>query len=154
MIRVKVRVEGLRELEKALKELPRATAANVMKRVLMQAGQPVQSEAAALAPVDTGTLQSRVDMGTRLTRRQKSKAPKESKVEVYIGVRGQLPRSHFQEFGTAEDPPQPYMRPAWDGNKMAVLESIKSLTWAEIEKAATRLARKNARAAAKAAAGS
>lgn len=148
-----VRVEGLRELEKNLKELPRATAINVMKRVLIQAGEPIRAAAAAMAPVDTGTLQSRIDIGSKLTRRQRRVTKRESKVEVYIGVRGQLPSGHFQEFGTVHDKPQPFMRPAWDANDTGALETIKTLTWAEIKKAAERLARKTARLAAKAKAG-
>jgi HK97 gp10 family phage protein len=152
MARSTVKVEGLRELEKALKELPRATAANVMKRVLVQAGTPVADHAESLAPVRTGKLQKAIGIGGKLTRRQKATSPKQSKVEVYIGVGRSLPQGVFQEFGTVKNGPQPFMRPAWDGGKMEVLAKIKALTWAEIEKAAARLARKNARAAAKAAA--
>lgn len=150
MARVTVKVEGLKELEKALKELPRATAKNVMKRVLIQAGQPVADQAEGLAPVNTGKLQKSIDIGVKLTRRQKSSSPKQSAVEVYIGVGRSLPQGVFQEFGTAKNPPQPFMRPAWDGNKLGVLEKIKDLTWAEIKKAADRASRKAARLAAKA----
>lgn len=153
MSRSVVKVEGLKELERALRELPRATAKNVMKRVLIKAGTPVAEKAAAMAPVETGSLQKAVGIGSRLTRRQKSASPKQSAVEVYIGVGRSLPQGHMQEFGTVKLPPQPFLRPAWDGGQTAVLEDIKTLTWAEIEKAAARLARKQARLAAKAAAG-
>lgn len=149
-----VKVEGLRELQKALQELPRATAKNVMKRVLMQAGQPVADQAESLAPVKTGRLQKAIGLGSKLTRRQKSTSPKQSAVEVYIGVGRSLPQGVFQEFGTINNGPQPFLRPAWDSNKMGVLEKIKDLTWTEIKKAAERIARKTARLAAKAAAGS
>lgn len=152
MARTVVRVEGLKELEKALKELPRATAKNVMKRVLMKAGQPVADKAEAGAPVRTGALQKAIGIGSKLTRRQKASSPKQSAVEVYIGVGRSLPQGVFQEFGTSRNAPQPFMRPAWDGLGRQVLEDIKTMTWAEIEKAAARLARKQARAAAKAAA--
>lgn len=153
MAGVTVKVEGLKELERALKELPRATAKNVMKRVLMQAGQPVADKAESMAPVESGALQKAIGIGGKLTRRQKASSPKQSAVEVYIGVGRALPQGHLQEFGTVRHGPQPFLRPAWDGGKMAVLEDIKSLTWAEIEKAAARLARKQARMAAKLAAG-
>lgn len=150
MPRTVVRVEGLRELETALKELPRATAKNVMKRVLMQAGQPVADKAEAAAPVLSGRLQKSIGIGSRLTRRQKASSPKQSAVEVYIGVGQSLPQGVFQEFGTSRNAPQPFMRPAWDALGMQVLDDIKRLTWVEIEKAAARLARKAARLAAKA----
>jgi len=149
MAKAVIRIEGLRELERNLKELSRATAKNVMKRALMDAGQPVADKAEGLAPVRTGRLQKSIDIGGSLTRRQRSTSPRRSAVEVYIGVSRSLPQGHLQEFGTVSNKPQPFLRPAWDGLKMAVLERIKDSLWAEISKAAARLARKQARAAAK-----
>lgn len=147
--RTTFRVEGLKELEAALKELPRATAKNVMKRALIKAAGPVAATGSALAPVKTGQLSASVAVGSKLTRRQKSKSPKQSEVEVYAGVTNSLPQGHLQEFGTAEHGPQPFMRPAWEQHKVGVLESIKADTWAEIEKAANRIAKKAARTKAK-----
>lgn len=146
MASTRFRVDGLKELEAALKELPRATAKNVMKRSLMKAAAPVATTGSALAPVLTGALQRHVKVGGTLTRRQKSRFPKQSAVEVYAGVSNSLPQGHLQEFGTFDQPPQPFLRPAWEQHKMAVLETIKSLTWDEIAKAAARLAKKRARA--------
>jgi len=143
------KIEGLKELETALLELPRATAKNVMKRSLMKAGAPVAATGSALAPFKTGQLQKHVKVGGRLTRRQKSLFPKQSAVEVYVGVSKSLPQGHLQEFGTSEFPPQPFLRPAWEQHKFGVLDSIKKLTWAEIEAAAKRAAKKAARLAAK-----
>ena len=45
----------------------------------------------------------------------------------------------------------PYMRPAWDAGAMKALDYIKDNLRAEIDKAATRLAKKRARTSAKAA---
>ena len=50
----------------------------------------------------------------------------------------------MQEFGTVKDPRQPYLRPAWDAERIGVLEGIKEDLWAEIEKAAARRARRAA----------
>lgn len=141
------RIEGLKELETALLEVPRATAKNVMKRSLMKAGAPVAATGSALAPVLTGQLQKHVKIGGQLTRRQKSRFPKQSAVEVYIGVSNSLPQGHLQEFGTREHGPQPFLRPAWEQHKFGVLESFKQLTWVEIEAAAKRAAKRRARAA-------
>jgi HK97 gp10 family phage protein len=148
-----IRVEGLRELQDALMEVSRATAKNIMARSLKQAGEPVRAAAESLAPVATGTLQESIGTGTKLSRRQKSRFRKQSAVEVYIGVTNSLPQGHLQEFGTVDHGPQPFMRPAWDANKTRVLDSIKELTWAEIAKTAERVAKRKAKAAAKAAKG-
>jgi HK97 gp10 family phage protein len=155
-MRERVKVEGLRELDKALGELPKATARNVLKRVGIKALAPVASDASALAPVDTGNLKRSVAVGTKLTKRQQSihrRAVRNDKsfAEVFAGVGKSLPQGHLREFGGDNAAPAPFMRPAWDKNRMGVLESIKKDLWAEISNAAARLSRKRARAAAKAA---
>jgi hypothetical protein len=66
---------------------------------------------------------------------------------MFVGA-GPLPQAHLQEFGAPQHGPQPFMRPAWDGGKMAMLEGLKDDLWKEIEKAASRLAKKLAKASA------
>lgn len=143
----KVRVEGLRELERALRELPRATGKNVLKRALMRAGEPIEADAERLAPVLTGHLQTSIGTGTKLTRRQRRQHRPQSAVEVFVGAAE--PKAHMQEFGQAHHAAQPFLRPAFDSNKMRALDTIKREMTVEIEKARARLARKAAREAAK-----
>lgn len=50
-----VKVEGLRELDAALGELPKATARNTLLRVLRKAGKPIADRASELAPDDPAT---------------------------------------------------------------------------------------------------
>lgn len=64
---VRVSVSGLRELDAALGELPKATARNVLKRVLIKAGQPVADAASALAPKDTGELSASIKVGSKIS---------------------------------------------------------------------------------------
>lgn len=141
------RVEGLREVEDALRELPKATGKNVLKRALLRASEPIAEAWGRLTPVFRGILQKSVGSGTKLSRRQKSQHVKRSDVEVFVGA-GPLPQAHMSEFGTAHQPAKPAGRPAWDQNKMKALEAIKSDLWTEIDKARARLARKAARIAA------
>jgi HK97 gp10 family phage protein len=145
MARTTVRVEGLVELDNALSELPKATARNVLRRALLKAGEPIRAAAEVNAPERTGTLKTRIAIGTKLTRRQKKMHKRESAVEVFVGPSGVLSYAVPQEFGTAHHGPHAYMRPAWDENKTEALEIIKKDLGAEIEKARARLARKAAR---------
>lgn len=142
------KIDGLRELQAGLAELKKPTQTNVLKRALMKAGAPVERDAETRAPELRGHLRRGIGIGTKLTRRQKALHRKESKVEVHIGAGGH-PQAHLQEFGTAHHAPQPFMRPAWDNNKMRVLHSIRNDLATEIEKARQRAARKAARLAAK-----
>lgn len=143
-----VKVEGLRELEEALKELPKATGKNALKRALMRAAEPIAAAAAAMAPRRKGKLIASIKVGTTLSTNQRRRHEKQGDVEVFAGA-GPLPHAHLQEFGTAHSAPKPFMRPAWDANKFRALASIKSDLAEEIEKARQRLARKAARLSAK-----
>ena len=66
-----------------------------------------------------------------------------------VGKKGAPPQGVWQEFGTVNHSPQPFMRPAWDGGKDKLLDGIADDFWTEIEKAAARQAKKAARLAAK-----
>ncbi len=150
---VTVKVEGFKELERALHELPnKATAKNVMKRVLLRRGEPVARAARANVPIEEGWLQESIDVSGKLSRRQRSmhKKPHRDEVEVFIGP-GPDPAAHLVEFGSSHQRAQPFLRPAWDQHKAGVLSGIANDMWAEIQSAAARVARKAARAAARAA---
>lgn len=143
-----VKVEGLKDIQAALADLPKATAKNIMKRVLLARAEPIAEAARSGVPVDKGHLKNSINVSTRLTRRQRGKHRKQHRddVEVFIGP-GTDPAGHLQEFGTINHPAQPFMRPAWDGAQEEVLEGIQADMWAEIEKVVARRARKAARAA-------
>lgn len=142
-------VEGLRELEKALADLPKSTARSAIRRALRSAAEPLVNAAQENAPKLTGELEKSIIVGTRLTKRQARAARKEGKYfsEIHVGTSN--PAGVPQEFGTFKEGAQPFMRPAWDGTKDQVLDGIKDSLAEEIEKARARLARKAARLAAK-----
>jgi len=148
-LKVSVRVEGLSEMKDAFLEIPKTTGKNIIKRVLAKRAQPIATDASAGAPVNTGKLRGSVTVGTKLSRRQ-ARAARDSRsyTEVYAGP-GALAQSTLQEFGTSKDKPQPFMRPAWDRAKGGLLNNLATDLWAEIQKAAERIARKTARLAKK-----
>jgi HK97 gp10 family phage protein len=171
-MKVTVKVEGLREIKDALDELPKATAKNIMLRVLQQHAEPIAAAARQLVPVDQGDLKRSIRVLARKTGGDAGKAAfaeamrsgasraeagqaaraanrsAKNAVLVLIGP-GRHPQGIMQEFGTDHHPPQPFMRPAWDRYRDALLPSIGKDMWAEIERAAVRRARKLAKAAAK-----
>lgn len=144
MAKVTWKIEGLSELLEAFEELPKATGKNVLKRVLMKAGQPIADDARANARVLKGRLQRSYGVSTKLSRRQATLHKKESAVEVFAGP-GALVQAITEEFGTAHQAAHPTMRPAWDANKRTALDSIAQDLDDEIQKAAQRIARKQAR---------
>jgi len=151
--RTTVKVEGLREVEKALEGLPKATGKAVLRRVLKKRAQPIADAMEAKAPRDEGTLAASAGVSTKLTKRQKAQHRKmfrndKAAVEMFAGVGG-LPQAHAQEFGNVKHSPQPFARPAWDETQGQVLDGITQDLWDEILKASKRLAKKAARMAAK-----
>ncbi|TDK35201.1 hypothetical protein E2F50_13145 [Rhizobium deserti] len=140
-----VRVDGLKDLDQALKKLPRATAKSVGRRTLMKAAQPIAEAGRANAPEREGNLKKSYGVGTKLTKRQKRMNKKESPVEVFVGPND--PAAVQTEFGNQHQAAEPHLRPAWDAEKQPTLERIKDGLWVEISKAAARLARKAAKLA-------
>lgn len=143
---MRVHVEGLRELERALAELPKATGKAVLRRVAKAALEPVDKDWRARAPVKEGHLNTSGGVGTKLTRRQAKLARKETKssIEMYAGPND--PAAIQDEFGNVHQAAQPFLRPAWDANKAGVLDHVAGELGNEIERAATRLAKKRAKA--------
>jgi len=145
------KLTGFDNLEKALDDLPRATAKNVVRRVLKKQAQPFADTARQLVPVDKGHLKRSITVGTKVAKTQRKEIKKlqsEGFITMSIGP-GQDPAAHLVEYGFDQQAAEPFMRPAWDKHKDGVLDGVADDLWKEIEKAAKRLAKKAAKAAAK-----
>ncbi len=151
-MRTAVTIEGLRELDAALAELPRTIAKNATKRALAKAAEPIAEEAKRLVPVDSGLLRNSIAISTKLKNkvgraefsavlrgggsraeavaamrdaRRAAGAP--SFAEIYIGPA--WPKGFygtFVEFGTSDTAAQPFMRPAWDSQKSTPCRSSRA----------------------------
>lgn len=146
MARVSVEIKGLKELDKALGELPKSTAKATLRRVLVEGGELIASAARRGAPVDHHYLYESIDVSTKLNRRQRSLHKEQGGKafqEMFVGTNN--PAGVQQEFGNEHNAAQPFMRPAWDAKKQEALERITNLLWGEIEKSAQRVAKKTAK---------
>lgn len=150
-----VQLFGFRELEAALSELPKATGKNVLRRVGRPPLEAMADVAAARAPVRTGKLAYSISVSEKATSRArwnkgKFRASVSTGITMAMGPAqgfGTLHYATFDEFGTVDTPAFAYMRSAWDGGADKMLEYIKDNLWREIDRAATKLAKKLARAA-------
>lgn len=165
---------GARDLDKALSSLKKAAAKSVARKALKAAAEPMRAAAEADAPRRFGTLKAsvqisgrakRADAGAaafgaalragmskedaRIAARAANSAAKSQSVTLFMGVNSNTGQGVLQEFGTDHHPAQPFMRPAWDGNKEKALQIIMDVLRAEIDKAVARAARKAARDAQK-----
>ena len=149
MVKQNFKLEGLKELDAALAELPKkATARAVIVRAFKKAGQPVADHESSLAPYLYGGLSRSPGVTQTLSRSQKKELEKESHVEVYIGPTA-APKSGQTEFGNAHQAPHPHLRPAWDAGGQGVLDSVVETLRTEVEKTMANIAKRAAREAAK-----
>lgn len=150
-----MRIDGLRELDAALGQLPKAAAKGVLRRVGIKALQPMADTARQLAPDDPATggndLKNSITVGTRLNIRQtrlKKKRDDKSFQEVYMGPT--VGHGLLQEFGTVSHAPQPFMRPAFSQHAEETIKIVAAELGDEIHKTAARRARSAAKKAARA----
>lgn len=140
-----VKVEGLKEVEDAMMDLPKRINKRLTSKVLMETAQPMARDASILAPDDPKTggydLHTTVRAGTGNTKG--AGWTKRDPVEVYIGPR--VRHQHLMEFGTVHTPAQPFMRPMWDASKNWALNNIATRLGEEVAKAAKRYARRLAK---------
>lgn len=175
MAKSSLRVEGLKELDEALKEFSRATGGNILKRAVSEGGALVAEEAVRLAPKDEGDLKREIkvskakiinpgtaafaramrETGDRAIAAAAARAANRSaggagrSAVCHVGPTKRVGQGILQEFGTAHHAPQPFMRPAWDGKGREAPAVIRDALKEGIDKARERAARKAARIAAK-----
>jgi len=143
-MKMRVHVEGLAGIERALAQFTPRKRRDMARKALDSAGQITARLARSLAPVDEGNLRESIDVSGALTRRQAGLHTKQAEVERFIGPGGH-PQAHLREFGGDGAPPHPFMRPAWDATKHRVLDAIGDYLWLEIDKAITAKAKRAAR---------
>lgn len=145
---MKMKVQGFRELDRALGEFSKVTGVNILRRAAVEALEPMRERAAALAPDDPATTQNdlkdNIAVGTRSRSRRAGR--KINQVEAYMGPDADVPfvvsKGVYQEFGTRDHPPQSFMRPAWDGGKMQLIDDVRDRLATQVEKARQRAAKK------------
>lgn len=152
---MKLKVTGLRDLERALAELPAGTAKGVVRRVLKKELAPTAQIADSFWPGGGGGAYK---ISSRITRSQRSDSTARrgrSVVNMFVG--STHPLAHLIEFGTAPRQhksgkstgmasPLPMLQPAWDMRKADMLDRIGKQMWIEIEKTVARRAKRAAKA--------
>lgn len=145
----RVKLEGFRDLDDALKELSKSAGKGVLRRSLKKAAEPMAKLGASLAPTGTtGNLSGSVKYGTKLTKRQAKLHRKmfrddKASVEGFVGPND--PAAVPQEFGTVDHGPQPFMRPAFDQDAMPLIDRLGSELATELEKSVRRARAKAAK---------
>jgi HK97 gp10 family phage protein len=136
-----MKMEGFRDLEKTLMNLPQGKAKGAARRILKLAGEPIARAGAANAPELSGDLAQSYGVGTRLTKRQKALAPRPGPTEVQVFVGPNDPAALQTEFGNDHQAAQPHLRPAWDAHKAGAVRIIGKGFFDEVMKTVARHAK-------------
>jgi hypothetical protein len=149
MLRVTKRTSGFREIDQALAQLPKSTAAALLRADIRERLEPIAADYRDHVAVEKGDLRDGIGVGFRLTRRQARLQRRAGKsfVEGYAGASAD-PAAHLEEFGSIHNAPNRALTAAWDkygGEKL--IDGMSESLWARIRKAADRLARRTARLA-------
>lgn len=138
MAKIDIKVTGLRQLERNLKQLPIKIAGNVLRQTVNAAATPMLKAAREKAPDDPRTkddLKRGLTKGSRLDR---------NKFQASAGVRikSKSPARfywHLQEFGASHHAAQPFLRPAFDEKARESIRVFKKQMGQRIEKEARKL---------------
>lgn len=147
---MKVKVEGLEELVKALKELPIEIQKRPLRSAVSAASKLIADSAISKVPVDTGNLRKAI---YRYRSRSESGNGRET---FFVGVRkgkkkvngrtvttqGEAWYWRFVEFGTKNQRAQPFLRPAFESNKSEAIEKMKMQLKKAIDNQVRKLSRK------------
>lgn len=155
---VEMKIDGLKELDEALKKLPIELQKKELRAAVAKSSNILKKEVIAKAPVNTGRLRDNVyrfyaknqsDSGRATyivgVRNGKKKRYVRSRKNYRLGRAGQSYVTDgdafywkFIEFGTKKMPARPFIRPAFDGKKTEIIESIKLSLAKSIRKIANR----------------
>ncbi len=152
-------VDGLKELQAALKELPERIARNVLRGSVNAGATVIRKEAQARAPVSSGPARKGQSPPGTLKRalyqkqiRELSSLVKQTfivsvrKGKQYRnqGKKGNLSQdayyARFVEFGTAKMAARPFLRPAFEARKHDAVAAIKAYLERRIPEEVAKLA--------------
>ncbi|TVQ59916.1 MAG: hypothetical protein EA379_09555 [Phycisphaerales bacterium] len=140
-----MRVEGLREIDRALKQLDQRVAKRILRRAVKIAAEPPLHAVRSNAPMDTGLYVSQINVRTRVRRWRNRKGAavtamveaksRSGKTDAFYGA--------FLEYGTSRMPADPHFRPAFEMTK----EESRRILLRELSNGLEREAKRVARAA-------
>ena len=105
MVVVNSEITGLKELSKNSDKLKKSFAKSTLRTALRNAGKPVLKEAKALVPVASGDLKKTLRIKVVIERSGLGYA------DIAVG-KGDVFYGHIVEFGSSQQPAQPFLRPA------------------------------------------
>lgn len=131
---LQVKIEGMEELDKALRRLPDRVQKRVLKTALRAGARVIVKDAKNRVPVDSGTLKKSIKVVSG-----KSKKGPQATARVFVTTGREAWYSHLIEFGTVKKAARPFLRPAFDSTQTEQIQAIGKKLAAGIEKEADKV---------------
>ncbi|RNC76555.1 hypothetical protein DA717_15325 [Piscirickettsiaceae bacterium NZ-RLO2] len=120
MPKISFSVEGLRDLEKQLKQLAPKKIRTLNRRALRKAAEPVETQMKANAPQKSGALVESIK------RRSKKGKGRRTVVNVTVGPTRKIYYAIEQEYGSSHQSARPFIRPALNDNAQTSIDIFKN----------------------------
>ena len=167
-VRVQFKIDGAKELDNALSQLPKATGKAQIRSALKKAAKPIKIAAEANAPGGpSGDIARSIIISTKVKARQRSQAAQAPAKGAVIFVGSTSPLAHLIEFGTQSHDiaikkksvlsdgntffgveiihpgtgARPFLRTAWDAHKKEAVIIFGREVWKNLERTAKRFAK-------------
>lgn len=124
-----IEFKGLEAFKRDLEQLDLSKRRSALVAAALKAVEPIQEDASADAPVDTGRLSREIII------KEDKKNNDLTSVSVDVGASAKAFYGFFQEYGTAFMTAQPFLEPAVERNTSEVESSLAELIDQEISKA-------------------
>ena len=136
---MKVKIDGLKDLEKTLLNLGTKTAGKVLRETLKEIAKPMFNDIKNSTPVKTGALKESVRLTSGVGRSKRSKYS--ARARIIIGGKSTKKRKTAGhaitiEYGNSSRAARPFIRPAFDKNVNQALSKFKQTLSQRILKAA------------------
>ena len=131
-------IDGIKEARKAFKELSDKMQRGVLRSALRASARPVVKDAKARVPVRTGALKKAIGVAVTV---------KTTEATASVGIRrgkrgGPATYAHLPELGTKHSPAKPFLRPALDSKKNAVVNTLAGALKKQIDKVTAKVAQR------------
>ncbi|MDX1388471.1 MAG: HK97 gp10 family phage protein [Acidobacteriota bacterium] len=125
---VRVKVDGLKEINRKLQRLPAHVRGRHMAAALMRGAEPIRRDAEANAPVLSGNLSRGMQKDVEETEPTHAVVAVGPEEEDFYGI--------FQELGTKYHAAQPFLEPAFDANARKAIDIVADDLGRRVERAA------------------
>lgn len=124
---VEVHIEGLSALEETLTTLTKKAAKKILRQAGRRAGtiwkDAIEEQIQRQGLMATDYMVDHIQINT------KSKSGNDGSITVSVGPAEDAFYGRFAEFGTKNEPAQPFMRPAFDETSQQVLDTFIDEVW-------------------------